>query len=154
MTESKTPRTDAETHECYIRFDMGGSATADRRKDEHGDCVSADFARTLELELANKTTERDGNWMDKWGACKVCDGEIPDGHMENCDIYKLEKEIRNLKLELAEAKASNAKLRKALKACQTYLAVRHPYDSDHDDCNTCEAHKLANEALSTTSNKI
>lgn len=40
--------------------------------------------------------ERDGNWMDKHGACKVCDGEIPYGHTDNCDIWKLEKELREL----------------------------------------------------------
>lgn len=45
---------------------------------------------------------RDGNWIDKWGACKVCDGEIPYGHSEKCDIYKLEKEVREAKRELAE----------------------------------------------------
>ena len=44
-------------------------------------------------------TKRDGKWIDKWGACKVCDGEIPYGHTENCDIYKLEQEISKLKLE-------------------------------------------------------
>jgi hypothetical protein len=37
------------------------------------------------------SADRDGNWMDKWGACKVCDGEIPYGHTENCDLYKLER---------------------------------------------------------------
>jgi hypothetical protein len=30
----------------------------------------------------------------KW-CCKVCDGEIPDGHTENCDIWKLEKKHRD-----------------------------------------------------------
>ena len=38
--------------------------------------------------------ERDGNWVDKWGACKVCGGEIPYGHTENCDIWKLERAER------------------------------------------------------------
>ena len=37
------------------------------------------------------SADRDGSWMDKWGACKVCDGEIPHGHTENCDLYKLEQ---------------------------------------------------------------
>lgn len=37
---------------------------------------------------------RDGNWMDKYGACKVCGGEIPLGHSENCDVYKLELKVR------------------------------------------------------------
>lgn len=38
--------------------------------------------------------DRDGNWIDKYGACKVCDGEIPYGHTENCDIYKMERIIK------------------------------------------------------------
>jgi hypothetical protein len=38
--------------------------------------------------------ERNGNWIDRWGACKVCGGEIPHGHTENCDIYKLECSVR------------------------------------------------------------
>jgi hypothetical protein len=41
---------------------------------------------------------RDGNWMDNFGACKVCGGEIPYGHTENCDIYKMDQEINKLKL--------------------------------------------------------
>lgn len=40
--------------------------------------------------------DRDGNWIDQWGACKVCDGEIPHGHAERCDIYKLERKIAEL----------------------------------------------------------
>lgn len=36
---------------------------------------------------------RDGDWMDKWGACKLCGGEMPHGHTDNCDIYKLERRV-------------------------------------------------------------
>lgn len=46
-------------------------------------------------------TDRDGRWMDKWGACKVCDGEIPHGHSDNCDLYKLEREVSALKSAIA-----------------------------------------------------
>lgn len=42
-------------------------------------------------------TKRDGNWMDEWGSCKVCGGEIPYGHANSCDIYKLEMEVSALK---------------------------------------------------------
>ena len=35
-----------------------------------------------------------GSWMDKWGACKVCGGEIPHGHTDDCDILKMERELR------------------------------------------------------------
>lgn len=38
-----------------------------------------------------------GNWIDAWGACKLCGGEIPYGHTDSCDIWKLERELNNLK---------------------------------------------------------
>ncbi len=44
--------------------------------------------------------DRDGNWMDEWGACKVCGGEIPHGHANNCDIFKLERTITRYKMIL------------------------------------------------------
>lgn len=42
--------------------------------------------------------DRPGNWMDQWGACKVCGGEIPHGHTTDCDIYKLELQVRELRV--------------------------------------------------------
>lgn len=62
-------------------------------------CKERDQLRAR-VESLKESSKRDGNWIDKWGACKVCDGEIPHGHTENCDIYKLEKEIRELKEQL------------------------------------------------------
>lgn len=74
-------------------------------------------ASTAEL----KATERNGEWIDKWGACKVCDGEIPHGHSANCDIYKLESQcadkdrtIAELTAELAKVNAQCAAMREAL----------------------------------------
>lgn len=34
--------------------------------------------------------EEPGDWMDKWGACKVCGGEIPEGHAQHCQLWKLQ----------------------------------------------------------------
>jgi hypothetical protein len=34
----------------------------------------------------------DGDFCDKWGACKVCGGEIPYGHTATCYIWKIEQE--------------------------------------------------------------
>jgi hypothetical protein len=45
------------------------------------------------LNAAKANNKRDGNWCDKWGACRVCDGEIPHGHSNNCDIYKMEQQL-------------------------------------------------------------
>lgn len=61
-----------------------------------GTHVQAALDRANEQAVA-KACKRDGNWLDKWGACKVCGGEIPHGHTVNCDIYKLECEVRRAK---------------------------------------------------------
>lgn len=42
-------------------------------------------------------SERNGKWMDELGACRVCDGEIPHGHTQSCDIHKMESQIRHLR---------------------------------------------------------
>lgn len=39
--------------------------------------------------------DRNGNFLDSMWCCKVCDGEIPDGHTDNCDIWKLEKKHKD-----------------------------------------------------------
>lgn len=51
-----------------------------------------------------------GSWMDKWGACRVCGGELPHGHSNNCDYYKLELEARaaKQKSELASPAGSHS----------------------------------------------
>src|SRR5712664_3836054 len=54
-----------------------------------------------------KSDERNGRRFDKWGACVCCDGEIPHGHFDNCDIYKME-------LELRASKSQNERLVRAL----------------------------------------
>jgi len=41
--------------------------------------------------------QRNGDWVDRFGACVCCDGEIPHGHAGTCHIYKQEQEIRSLK---------------------------------------------------------
>ncbi len=38
-----------------------------------------------------------GNWLDEWGSCRVCGGEIPHGHTNNCDIFKMEQTERRLR---------------------------------------------------------
>lgn len=45
-----------------------------------------------------------GEWIDEMGACRVCGGEIPHGHSENCDYYKATKE-RDEWRECAESAA-------------------------------------------------
>ena len=52
---------------------------------------------------ALETEIRDGNWIDKDGACKLCDGEIPHGHTAECHLWKLEAEIAELKRQLEDS---------------------------------------------------
>lgn len=57
--------------------------------------------------------QRNGDWIDKFGACKICGGEIPYGHTGNCDVYKLEDEIQQLK----------ERARKLVGLCKTLITV-------------------------------
>src|SRR5690348_11773958 len=53
-----------------------------------------------ERRLANETSAspggplkvQPGDWIDSWGACKVCGGEIPDGHTSYCAIWIMEQQ--------------------------------------------------------------
>lgn len=56
-----------------------------------------DMTRELTKTIERSASRRDGNFLDKLGACKVCDGEIPYGHTDYCDIWKLEKELTQAK---------------------------------------------------------
>ena len=66
--------------------------------------------------------KRNGCFLDEMWCCKVCDGEIPDGHTPDCDIWKLEKlhrdflanEYNTVLLERDALKAENERLREAL----------------------------------------
>lgn len=73
-----------------------------------GEWPTGDYYQVLQerdaakAELESVKKQRDGNWIDKWGACKLCGGEIPHGHTENCDMWKIEKECNAAKAELEE----------------------------------------------------
>ncbi len=72
--------------------------------------------------MTHKDT-RDGNWQDEWGSCRVCGGEIPYGHTDNCDIFKSEKKIRELE-------DRNALLTKLLKEYGIELTKFNAYVSN------------------------
>lgn len=62
------------------------------------------------LDNVRRNNKRDGKWLDIFGCCKVCDGEIPHGHTNDCDIYKLEQEVRTAKSSLKEAHEDQRKI--------------------------------------------
>lgn len=56
------------------------------------------------MTIADKPETGIDDFMDKWGSCKICEGEIPYGHQGKCYIYAQEKEIKFLKKELKRVK--------------------------------------------------
>lgn len=106
MSETDTPITDALVMDM-VRREFSAPAklsklVAHARKQERELTQQRARAERAEEQVSNlkETHKRDGNWIDRWGACKVCDGEIPYGHTDNCDLYKLEKENAELRAKL------------------------------------------------------
>lgn len=63
----------------FDAFVAGAKSVASSRTD-----ITADLGKAY-------VAARNGNWMDEHGACRVCGGEIPYGHVSYCDIFKLEQ---------------------------------------------------------------
>jgi len=54
------------------------------------------------LSFMKAIFKQDGSWLaDLTGECKLYGGEIPHGHASYCDMWKMEKEIQELKQKLA-----------------------------------------------------
>lgn len=111
----------------------------------------------LDLEKETKTLReqveelqnRDGNWMDKFGACKVCDGEIPHGHTENCDLYKKEQHFNQLTLKLEQVQAENVRLQERVEIMRETIEIigSQNHNLECPKCSVCEA---VDRALSST----
>lgn len=82
--------------------DQRPEAASATRKDAAKDGSQATIGAPL--ASGHPQTLRDGNFLDALGCCKVCDGEIPDGHNDNCDVWKLEAQVAKLGRELEEIK--------------------------------------------------
>jgi hypothetical protein len=88
--------------------------------------------------------ERNGCYLDKMWSCKVCDGEIPDGHTDDCDIWKLEKKHRDFIANKynavlterdrlrAELDARSAHETEALRDAERYRWLRKGNDYQHE----------------------
>jgi hypothetical protein len=53
-------------------------------------------------------------WFDKTGGCKICHGEIPDGHSLSCCYYKLETKSKDQKAEIYRLKKHRDVMARAL----------------------------------------
>lgn len=60
-----------------------------------GEAIAVLREQAGELKRMKASGVRDGRFLDSMWCCKVCDGEIPDGHTNDCDIWKIEKQHRD-----------------------------------------------------------
>jgi len=97
-----------------------------------------------ELENFKRSNKRDGEWLDDWGACKVCDGEIPHGHHDECHIYKLEQQARGHREDAKRLADAGSTLRNMLRAKGHMGYSSHPGAMD---CQSCKAETAMGEAL-------
>lgn len=85
-----------------------------------------------DIPTPKPSDERNGSFLDSMWCCKVCDGEIPDGHTDSCYIWQLEKKHRDfianeyntaltkrdeLQRDLTLLTAERDRLREALEFC-------------------------------------
>lgn len=78
------------------------------------------------------SNERNGNFLDPQWCCKVCDGEIPDGHLECCDIWKLEKKLNSfIANEYSTALDERDTAQSQLATAQARIATLESLDTSH-----------------------
>jgi len=75
------------------------------------DAAKAELAEIRANRLADQPN---GNWLDRWGSCRVCGGEIPHGHTNECDIFKMEQTEHKLRAQLTASQNQVRVLREAL----------------------------------------
>ncbi len=77
--------------------------------------------------------------MDRHGACKVCDGEIPNGHTSDCEYHKLS--MQNIRMKEA-----------LLNVNSVFERMNTPMNDIMGD-DEHEAWRLVQEALEITERK-
>jgi len=115
--------------------------------------LDKEAANLIESQQAKLKSIRNGKWIDKFGACVCCDGEIPHGHFEDCDLYKAQQKLESQKKEIIEWK------RKFSAAHELFRAQEKEIDRRENLLAACEAiadgdegwEKLVNECLVTQS---
>jgi hypothetical protein len=109
--------------------------------------AKAELARLkAQLDQFKKDNPRDGEWLDTWGACRICDGEIPHGHDANCHLYRQEMSIHTLKQErdTLKAQVEASKIRNIVTHIKN-ICDKCGHTSTEDGCAFCL--KNQNESL-------
>ena len=77
-----------------------------------------------------------GDWMDELGCCKVCMGEIPEGHTDSCHVWKQDQRITALEAALRKyGEHSTQCNRLGVLNGDCYCGWAHTLDS-LDECST------------------
>lgn len=114
--------------EAYLANKELGDAL-ERLSDALGVEGEADEVVNAAIESRVNRTGRDGNWLDEFGCCKVCDGEIPHGHSPDCDIYKLECQLRDAENRFNEAESWNGLVELELRNLRSLIECLEADDS-------------------------
>lgn len=101
-TDGRTRFNSVEEMVASMAHDRATKAEADKaalekRVREAEAQLSAEKTRADEAWA--EFNKRDGNWLDKWGCCKLCDGDMPGGHTPECHLLKQETELTSLRAE-------------------------------------------------------
>jgi len=81
-------------------------------------------ANLIESQQAKLKLARDGKWIDRFGACVCCDGEIPHGHSEDCDFYKLQQKVESQQKKIIEWKRKFSAAHKLFRAEEKEIELR------------------------------
>jgi hypothetical protein len=77
------------------------------------------------------------DWMDQFGCCKVCHGEIPTGHADDCDYWLMEQRARRAEAAmLSPLDAQNAALRARVAELEAAVTRYRQYEyveAQHDE---------------------
>jgi hypothetical protein len=114
---------------------------------------AADTIARLEQELA-RPQKRDGNFLDHMGCCRVCGGEIPYGHTDYCDIWKLrqraeaaERRVRELTDHACSENMAVVNKQIALQAAEAERDTYAEFYRRFLSLQTGDAAKIAEEAM-------
>lgn len=112
-----------EHHDYCGIYSLAQMNTCNCQRNEWEECVR--IIQSLP-PVAVERKPLDGSWMDEWGSCRVCGGEIPHGHSNNCDIYKMQRRIQEQENRPPVVDERVEKLKAALIGWRNYFQADIP----------------------------